>query len=410
MGIRYQTLVEHFKKDAAGASTALRESFKNKDVRPEDFDLGRLFEECYGFHAFKACRNKEMLASDVILAEAGGRLSSMRFSEDTRLEEAAGAVTTSHFQNISGQIAYSATLQAYETEATPFSDLITEVQATYLEGEKMAGVTELGDEIVIRPETEPYALAGPGENWVFTPPILDRGVIVPVTWEAVFSDRTGQLLDRCRDVGKWMKINKEKRAIDAVIDENTTAHRYNWRNSGQIATYGDNSGSHTWDNLVSSNALVDHTDIDAVMQAFNGLVDPFTGEPIAIEPRHIVAVNALEMTVKRVLNSTIVRTNIGGYPVSGNPAAFEQANPFANAFQPVISRRLAGRLATDTDWFVGNITALVKYMVAERMNVVQAPPNNHDEFHRRIVFQNRVNERGQHVVVEPRAMVKSTSA
>jgi hypothetical protein len=40
---------------------------------------------------------------------------------------------------------------------------------------------------------------------------------------------------------------------------------------------------------------------------------------------------------------------------------------------------------------------------------VQAPSNNQDEFHRRIVQQYRVNERGAYVVVQPRAAVKCTA-
>lgn len=400
--MNYKTLVEHFQKDAAGASATLREAFAARELKPDDFDLGRLFEQCYGWEAFKAVRNKELLATEVIARDTPN-LGTLRLSE------AQGAVTTSHFQNISGQIVYSATLEPYRAETNVFTALIPEVNATFLEGEKMAGITEIGDEIAVRYETDPYALAGPSENWVFTPPIKDRGVIVPVTWEAVFSDRTGQLLERCRQVGKWAGVNKEKRAIDAVIDENTTAHRYNWRNAGQIATYGDNSGSHTWDNLVASNALVDHTDIDNAEQAFNAMVDPFTGEPILVEPRHLIAVKALELTANRILNSTQILTHIGGYATSGNLPAFTQANPYLNRYGLVTSRLLASRLATDTDWFIGDVSAAVKYMVAEPINVVMAPPNNHDEFHRRIVFQARVNERGQHVVVEPRALLKSTA-
>jgi hypothetical protein len=78
---------------------------------------------------------------------------------------------------------------------------------------------------------------------------MDRGGIVSVTWEAVFNDRTGQLLDRCGDVGYWaIGYPEEVAAIDCLIDENVTNHRYNWRGT-VIASYGDNSGSHTWDNL-----------------------------------------------------------------------------------------------------------------------------------------------------------------
>jgi hypothetical protein len=391
-------LLEHYKAEPQKAARELREAFRAGELKAEEFDFGRLFVECFGREEFDACKSGEQTTADVF-----GRHGS------ARLSEAQGAVSTAAFQNISGQIVYSAFLDRYKSEEFMFTTLIPEVKASFIDGEKMAGLTDVGDQMEVRNEGDPYVLAGVGENWVFTPPIRDRGLIVPVTWEAVFQDRTGRLLEYAGNLGWSAGLNKEKRAIDAVIDENTTAHRYNWRNAGQIATYGDNSGSHTWDNLEASNGLVDHTNIDAAEQLFNAMVDPFTGESIVVEPRHIIAVKALTLTANRILNSTQILTHLGGYPTSGNPQTAAQANPYLNRYTFVTSRLLASRLATDTDWFIGDVSVAVKYMYIERMNIVQAPALNHDDFHRRIVAQYRVNERGQHAVVEPRALLKSTA-
>lgn len=390
--MKYDKLVEHFKRDPDAANTWLRESLGSGDLKPSDFDLGRLFEECYGWSEFQACRDKHQLASETM----------------TRVTEAQGAVTSSHFANITGQIVYSTVLQSYQSEDFIFTKLIPETQTPFLDGEKIAGITSIGDEVMIRGETDPYTLAGVGENWIFTPSIKDRGMIVPVTWEAIFKDRTGKLLEEAGKVGQAMGWNKEKRAIDCVIDENTTAHRYNWRGT-VIESYNNNTGAHTWDNLVTPNTLLDHTSVNAAELAFNDLVDPFTGLPIVIEAKHLITVKALELTVKRIINSTQILTHVGGYATTGNPPEFVQANPYLNKYMPVSSRLLASRLAEDDDWFLGDVTAYAKYMVAEKMRVVQAPPNNHDEFHRQIVVQHRINERGEFVVVEPRAIVKSVA-
>ncbi len=374
----------------------VQESIAKGHCKPSDFDLGKLFQECFGESEFFSCRS--------------GRQSMNRVME-RHMTEAAGAVNTTMFQNISGQIIYSEVLRRYQEEEFVFSRLIPERPVTpgLLNGEKIAGITPTGPGMPIRPETEPYALAGVGENWIYSPPVLDRGRIVPVTWEAVFQDRTGQLLEEAGNQGYWAGVDKENRAIDCVIDENTTAHRYNWRNLGQIETYNDNTGNHTWDNLIATNALVDHTDIDGVEQGFNNMLDPFTGEPIVIDAVHLIAVKALELTARRILSSTEIVTHIGGYATTGNLGEFRQPNPYNGKYSLVTSRRLAVRLGTDTSWFMGDVTKYARYMVAEPINVVQAPSNNQDEFHRRIVAQFRVNERGQHVVVEPRAMVKSTA-
>lgn len=392
MGIKYDRLIETYRQRGA---PGLREAFAAKAVTPRDIDIGRLFCECFGWHEFTACRAREQTVYDVV---------------ERRAREATGATMSNAFFNISQQFVYTNVLDAYEMEEPVFTKLISEMPATNLNGEKIPGITEIGDEAAVRYENDPYAYAMVGENWVFSPPIVDRGFIVALTWEATFNDKTGQLEQRSKDVGKWLGVNVEKRAIDAVIDENTTRHRYNWRNAGQIATYGDNSGSHTWDNLVASNALVDHTDIDAAKQAYYAMTDPFTGEPINIEPIQLIAAKGLEQTILRVLSSTEIRTSIGGYATSGNLTQTTQANPFLNKFTPVTSRLLASRLATDTDWFLGNIGAAVVRMVAQPLRVVQAPAMNEDEFKRQIVAQWRANEFSEFFVREPRALLKNTVA
>ena len=395
MGIKYDALLGHYRRDPEAAGRQLRESFEKKAVRPADFDMGRLFEECFGWHHFRACRERKALANDV-MARA--------------LLEAEGAVTTAAFQNISGQIVYSAVLDKYEAEEFVFSKLIPDEPITNgtLDGEKIAGITEIGDEVAVRNENEDYAQAGVGEDWIFAPASKDRGLIVPVTWEAVFADRTGKLLERCGDVGHWFGVNKEKRAIDCVIDENTTAHRYNWRGTA-IATYGDNSGTHTWDNLAASNALLDWTDLDNAEQVFNGLVDPYTGEPIVVEPKHLIVTKSLEKTAMRIRNATEIRVATPGFATSANPTVTHLPNPYGGTFDVISSRLLAARLATDTHWFYGDVSKLARYRVAEKMNVQQAPPNNDAEFRRRVVQQYRVNEHGAFYVRQPRAMVQNTA-
>jgi hypothetical protein len=394
MGVKIDKLIEHYRRDPAGAATHTREAFAAGAYRPQDFDLGRLFEECFGWHDYAACRRKDQLATDVMAR---------------RLTEAEGAVTTAAFQNITGQIVYSAVLEKYEDEEFQFTKLIPETPTQFLDGEKLAGVTRLGDEVVVRNESDPYALAGVGEDWIFTPPVKDRGVIVPVTWEAIFADRTGQLLERAGEVGYWSGYNREVRAIDCVIDQNTTAHRYNWRGT-VIATYGDNSGTHTWDNLTATNGLVDWTQVNAAEQTLNAITDPYTGAPVMIEPTHIVVAKGLEQTARRVISATEIRVATPGYALSANPTLTNMANPYANKYQLLTSRLLGKRLAAATDWFLGAPAKYAKYMVAEKMQVVQAPAGNQDEFHRRIVQQFRVNERGAYVVVQPRVMNRSTVA
>lgn len=387
--MNYRELVSLYEgRDAEDANDLLARLLKGKHVRADHVDLGRLFEECCGRSNYLDCKS--------------GYDRTMRF-----LKENQGAVTTAHFQNIQGQIAYSMIMDAYEMEEGVFTKLIPEVMTSFLDGEKIAGVTEIGDEVAVRPEGRPYTLAGVSEDWIFTPPVVDRGFIVPVTWEVLFADRTGVLQDRLRAAGKWGARNREKRAIDAVIDENTVSHRYNWRGT-VIATYGNNTGSHTWDNLEASNALVDWTDVNAVEQLANAVTDPFTGEVADFELRHLIVTKQLEQTARRIVRQGSIAYTTPGYATSGNVSQHLGDNPYANKYEVVTTKLLASRLATDTDWFVGDVTKAVKCMVVEKPTTQEAPPNTADDFHRRIVNQYRYNDRLQYVVVQPRALFKST--
>lgn len=393
MAIKYTKLVEQFRADPDAAGRNLRESLEAKDIRPDQFEFGQLFEAFFGRDEFVACKKEMQLANQVFTRH---------------LSETTGAVNTSSFLNITGQIVYSALLEKYQVEDFRFTKLIPTVQTQFLEGEKIAGIPNLADENTVRNEGDPYKLAGMGEDFIFTPPLKDRGQIIPLTWEAVFSDRTGSVLQTAGEIGTTLGQNKEKRAIDCVIDENTTAHRYNWRGT-VIASYGNNSGSHTWDNLEASNALLDWTDVDAADQLFNGMTDPYTGEPLMIEAKHLIVTKQLEKVAMRIRNATEVRVATPGFATTGNPNVALQSNPYASAFDVVSTRLLASRLATDTTWFYGDVTKYAKYMQAEPLTVLQAPPNNEDEFNRRIVAKYRTNERGAYVVVNPRYLVTCTA-
>lgn len=385
MAINYGKLIKTYEQLGPDQATGvLRESFAAKEVRPQDFDMGKLFTECFGWNNFQSCRAKDSLAVNVM--------------------EAAGSVATNAFQNISGQIVYSTILEAYQAQDFVFTKLIPE-QQTPFSGEKIAGISEIGDKAGVVNETDPYPLAGVSENWIQTPETKKRGFIVPVTREAIFFDRTGVLLQRCADVGKWMGVNREKRAIDCVIDENTTDHRYNWKGT----TYASYQTTTPWDNVTASAALVDWTDLDEAEQTLNALTDPFTGEPILIDAKHLVCVRALQRTAERILTATEVRMTVPGYATTANPNQYVMANPYANKYQIVTSLLLAARLATDTTWFLGDISKYAKYMVNWPMSVKQAPPNSHDEFHRDIVQQYRADERGAYAVVEPRAITTCTA-
>ncbi len=366
----------------------LKQGLASGEIKPQDFSLAQLFEHFVVDSNGEPCGRRIRDSWNPSRGGSGG--------ENLALLEANNSVDTAAFSNISGQLIYSAVMAKYTAEDFVFTKLIRTVP-TEFNGEKIPGIGEIGDMAEIVGEGKDYPMVGLSEDWIETPSTLKRGLIIPITKEAIFFDRTGLILERAGDVGKWMGVQQEKQAIDCVIDENTTAHRYKWRGT-------------TWDNVTASNALVDWTDLDNAEQTMNGLLDPNTGEPITVEATHLVVTKALEQTANRNMNATDIEVVTPGYATTGNPTVTKAGNPYKGKYQVVSSKLLASRLATDTDWFLGNITEAFRYMENWAMAVVQAPANSNDEFHRDIVTQYKASRRGAYATFDPRLMSKSTVA
>lgn len=326
------------------------------------------------------------------------------------LFEAAGAITSSDFSSITGQIVYNAIMEPLTDEEYPFQKLIPTV-STKFSGEKIAGIAKLGDRSEVVAENEDYPRVGTGEDYIETPRTTKRGLIVPITKEAIFFDQTGELLNRCSKVGESLALSKEKRAIDCLIDEGAGAvsaalggHRYHWRGTS-YGSYVDTP----WDNLNGTSALVDWTDIDEVEQLFAGIVDPNTGEPVVVGGATLICGPAKQMVAQRIRNATEIVTHVGGYATSGNLSETRWPNPYSGQFEIVWSRLFATRVTNANYWFYGNPRKYARYMENWPTTVTQAPAGNYEDFNRDIVTQYKASERGTYSVWEPRVMIKSAA-
>ena len=323
------------------------------------------------------------------------------------LTEAAGAIDTAQFSNITGQIVYTRILQAFAAEEYVFSKIVPNVP-TQFNGEKIAGISRIGDEAQVVPEGRPYPLVGVSEDYIQTPQTLKRGMIDALTKEAVFFDRTGVLLSRCGEVGEFLGLNKEKRLIDAFLDQNVTTHRYNWKGT----TYASYQSASPWVNVIASgNALADWTSVDAAEQVMAAIRDPWTGEPIMIQPKDLVVSRSKLYTARRVVTATEIEVVTPGFATSGAPTKTVTPNPI-QSYRIISSQLLGARMSlaseAASDWFIGDVARAVNYMENFPLTVVQAPTNSEAEFQRDIVMQWKASERGAAAVVEPRVLVRSS--
>lgn len=386
-------------KGAKWTEEHIGDALKSKQLSPSDFSIRELAEELIGHEFVRSCSPRK-----------GGEFLSMT--------EAADAVSASHFANISGQLVFNAILDASVADDYVFSSLVPTIP-TMFDGEKIPGISGLGDAALVVRENEQFPRAGVNETWIETPQTTKRGTIVPITKEAIFFDRTGLLLSRCAQVGEALGLNKEKRAIDCVIDETSTDHRWKYRGTS-IATYGDNSGTHDWDNLAASNTLLDWQSIAAMETLMAAVLDPETGEPMNTYADTLIVTPQNAPHAYRILNAMHTEMAVPGYAVSANPTVTRSPSPlgktpYSGNYQIVSSRLLAVRMALGTaepltSYYLGAPKKAFAYMQNWPITVVQAPANSSDEFNRDIVAQYKASERGAYTTLNPRYMCKSTVA
>lgn len=361
----------------------LQEALDSGQVSGADFSLAALFEDFV--------ENGSAILSDWRTSSPENRVSLLE-----------SGVNSTAFLNITGQLLVNEVMQTWNGPQFIADQLCTTVSTKLPRGEKIPGLAQIGNEAEAIGEGKPYPLVGFGEDWIETPEAIKRGMICPVTREAIVSDLTGQILERAREVTKWIRYNKEIRVLQTALGITSS---YKRKNKSIVATYGDNSGDHDFDNLAASNTLADWTDIETAELLFDAMVDPNTGTPIMVNSDTIVVPSALKHTARRIVNATEIRT---GDITTGTGTQTLSANPVAGDYSIVSSQLVKTVTTSDSTWFIGDFKGAFRYMEVSPITAVQAPVNSEMEFTHDIVQRFKVSEWGVPAVFEPRKVVKCT--
>jgi len=366
----------------------LREALGEGHLRPEDFSLRELAEATLGDSRVRQ------------LDPRGG----------SQVLEAGDGVDVTAFSNITGQIVQSKILDAYNQEAFIASRLVSTVP-TRLDGETIPGAGRISENVMEVPPGMPYPNLGFGEDYIETPQTTKHGLIVPVTKEAVFFDRTHLVLQRAAEVGEVLGLNKEKRILDVVLGQ---TNPYKWKGAAYNTYSTTGTGTAPdgdWINK-ATDELVDWTDVDAAEQLFADMLDPNTGEPVLIQATTVMVMPAYRHAAHRVFNAAELT-----YTASGAETATTVANPLGR--YRVVESRLAYRrlIAAGTSaadaakyWLIGDLAKAFAYMENWPITVAQAPPNSEAEFNQDIIARFKASERGAAAVLNPRYVVLSTGA
>jgi len=249
-------------------------------------------------------------------------------------------------------------------------------------------------------EGEEFPLVGLQQDWIETPETVKYGMIVPVTKEAIFFDRTNLLLMRAKNVGKWAALRREKEIIKVATGVTNNFKRKGTANNTYAA-----SGGHGIVNQITD-ALADWTDLNAAYQKFAGMTDWTTGEAIVVMPKILLVGQTLLPTARYILSSTQVRggtSNTTNYQtISTDP--IKNMMPLEVLYSPLIES-----LTSETnDWWVGDFKSAFALMENWGISQEVAPANSEWAFTRDIVQRYKVSERSVAAVIDPHYVVQST--
>lgn len=317
--------------------------------------------------------------------------------------ESINAIDSTAFSNVTGQLIITAMMDTYQSPQFVITQLFRTIQ-TRFSGERVPGIGKIGDQSQVVQEGMPYPHVGFGEDYQDTPETVKRGLIVPITKEAIFFDRTGLIIERAAEVGEALGLDKEKRCVDVLAG---IVNNYNWQGTGYNTYYAT---SPPWTNSLSGAqyALVDWSNIDSAEALFDDIVDPNTGEPVVVTPNTLITTSRQKHTVNRILNATEIR-----YTGSSAPTETLAANPITG-ISPVFSAWLKSQLVksgltadqADAVWFLGDPSKAFRYFENWPITVAQSPQGSEAEFNQDIVTRYKASERGVAAVWNPRFMVK----
>lgn len=320
------------------------------------------------------------------------------------LAEAVGAVDTTAFSNITGQIIYSTMMESYLSPQFVFTSLCDTIP-TNLNGEKIPGVTQIADANIDIEEQMPIPELGFAEDYIETPSTKKQGFIVSVTKEAIFFDRTGLVMKQAADVGSLLGLRKEKKLVRVAAG---LVNNYKWKGT----SYNTYLTSGNWVNKLvgSSYEFVDYTDIDAAEQLFADLSEPNTGEPIMIQPDVIVHTPAYKHAVRRALRATELRTGYGTSVESVSANTLDSYTPYESRlfYRLLQSEGSLSASAAKKYWLIGQPRKAFAWMQNWPLTVVRAPDNSEAEFTQDISMRFKATERGVAAVLNPRYMVLVT--
>jgi hypothetical protein len=367
----------------------LQESLEKRELRPEDFSLADLF---------------------INLHDDGNELFnsiSMRKSGKRKMTEAAGAVDSSTFASITGQLFYNKMLEGYMNPALLWPELFTNIDTNILGPERLPGVGGIGDVIEVVDEGAQYPRVGLNEEYVDLPSLQKFGCIVPITREAIIADQTGLVLKRAAESAfHYIGIHLEKNALNIALGQ-TNTYKRNGVSTNTYLTSGAYANGQT------GNALVSWRSLESQELLFDAITDPNTGEPMVVAGEMALIVpTALKMTALRIIDVT----EVGAVDNQANASTVRQYGPqplrngamvHATGVKVLSNAYVKKQSSSSTKWWYGQPKKAFVKRTAWQLEQEQAVNNGYEMFNFDIWMQHKATTMTQFSVENPRYMTQS---
>lgn len=325
------------------------------------------------------------------------------------LLEAVSPVQSSAFINIADTFIRGAVLERYRQQPF-FASAMFPVQPTRQREGTIKGLGSLpaASSDVVQ-EGENYPHRGFSSRRTKRPLVEKRGEMVAITREAVIFDETGQILQVAGEIGELRGLEKEERCLKVLLG---VTNPYQESNNDAAALVAYDTYHTTWDNNVTSNELVDWTDIETSLLRFVTRLHPITGKPILVQGRDIVVMPAKLFTARRIINATEVRevTATNTTTLASNPVTGTISQPVTSALARTIAASLTGITNLDTIWIHGDIGRAFAYDEVWGLAVDREMADSHLMFEQDIISRWKASEYGVAYVRDPRFVNRNYSS
>ena len=309
--------------------------------------------------------------------------------KDGRVRSIKEAVSSDQFPTITGEIISSTLISAYDNTQI-IGDQLAETVSSKMETEVYAGFNgSENPELVL--QGEEYKRRDLTEKWTSVRH-EKYGTMLEITEEALFYDRTGQILMRAAGIGEKAKLYKEKQIVEGVQDVNSNVYK-----PSGIATafYRTAASGDRKINSASSNPFGE-AGIDAGLKLMHNMIDE-NGDPILINQSNLIGLfpQDLEREAKQMVRSTLV------------PEGTENAeNIYKGLFKVLTSYFVTAQSAST--WYIGEFNKDFKWSEVWPLST-STRADSQMRFDRDIIMQLKVRYLGAITAIDDKHSYKFTA-